>query len=141
MKRYLILLLIVPLVIVGCAKKKPIIEYDEDIHDKILKEVGKTNDKQVVFKKVEKNETQYYVYEINNINFNLYNYTFFNLKKDYEEAVSKYEENPRFELSSDDKALVTKIFIQKGSKSNEEKDLKEAIIDKYKDDKDYELVE
>ena len=141
MKKYLILLLVVPVIIVGCAKKNPIIEYDEEAHDKILNSIGKTSDKQVVFKVSKKNETEYYVYEINNINFNLYNYTFFNLKKDYEEAVNKYKENTRFELSSDDNALVTKIFIQKCSKSDDTKDLREAIIDKYKDDKDYELVE
>ncbi|MDE5630976.1 MAG: hypothetical protein K2I70_05185, partial [Bacilli bacterium] len=84
---------------------------------------------------------EYYVYEINNINFTMYNYTFFNRKADYDEAVSKYKENTRFDLSSDDNALVTKILVQKGSKSDDAKDLKEAIINKYKDDKDYEVIE
>lgn len=141
MKKYLVLLLFVPLIIVGCAKKKTIVEYDEEAHEKILNAIGKTDDKQVVFKKLENNNVQYYVYEINNINFNLYNYTFYNKKKDYEEAVSKYKDNSRFDLSSDEKALVTKIFIQKGSKRDDVEDLREAIINKYKDDEDYEIVE
>lgn len=141
MKKYLILLLFVPLIIIGCAKKKPVIEYDEEAHDKILSSIGKTTDDRVVVKLNKKDNLEYYVYEIKNINFTLYSYTFFNKKEDYEEAVNKYKENTRFDLSSDDNALVTKILVQKGSKSDDAKDLREAIINKYKDDKDYEIVE
>ena len=141
MKKYLILFLIIPVVIIGCAKKKPIIEYDEEAHNKILNSIGKTTNDQVVVKFNGGDDLEYYVYEINNINFTMYNYTFFNRKADYDEAVSKYKENTRFDLSSDDNALVTKILVQKGSKSDDAKDLKDAIINKYKDDKDYEVIE
>lgn len=141
MKKYLILLLFVPLIIIGCAKKKPVIEYDEEAHDMILSSIGKTTDNRVVVKLNKKDNLEYYVYEIKNINFTLYSYTFFNKKEDYEEAVNKYKENTRFDLSSDDNALVTKILVQKGSKSDDAKDLREAIINKYKDDKNYEIVE
>ncbi|MCX4364466.1 MAG: hypothetical protein OSJ70_01645 [Bacilli bacterium] len=140
MKKYLVLLLIIPLIIVGCAKKKPIIEYDEEAHEKIISSIGKTNNDQVVVKFNGKDCLEYYVYDIKNINFILYNYTFFNRKDAYQEAVNKYKDNVRLEFSSDDQALVTKKMIQRGSKSDDAKDLREAIINKYKDDKNYEII-
>lgn len=141
MKKYLILLLILPPIIFGCAKKEKVIEYDQEAHDKILNSLGKTTNDRVVVKKSKGNNLQYYVYEIKNINFTLYNYTFYNTKAEYDEAVSKYKENLSLELNRDDEALVTKVLIQNGTKSDETKDLRESIINKYKDDKDYEIVE
>ncbi len=140
MKKYFILLLIISLVVVSCARKKPVIEYEKDARDKVVESLGKTDDNRIVVKFNKGKNEQYYLYEINNINFILYNYTFFNKKSDYEEAVSKYKENSRLELVRDDQALVTKILVQKGSKSDDAKDLKEAIINKYKDDDNYEIL-
>lgn len=141
MKKYLILLLIIPIVIIGCAKKKAIVEYDESIREKILLSMGKTSDDLIVVKLSKSKNEQYYVYEINNINFNLYSYTYYNKKSEYDEALTKLKENYRNDLDRDDDALVTKVLIQKGSKSEDAKDLREAIINKYKDNKDYEIIE
>lgn len=141
MKKYWILLLIVPLVVFGCAKKKPIIEYNQEAHDNILNAIGKTTENQVVVKKSKGNYLEYYVYEIKNINFTLYDYTFYNTKAEYNEAISKYKENLSLELNRDDEALVTKVLIQNGTNSDETKDLRETIINKYKDDKEYEIIE
>lgn len=140
MKKYLIFILIIPILIVGCAKKVAIVEYDKEAREKIIELIGKTEDNRIVVKINKGNFEQYYLYEINNINFTLYNYTFYDTKSDYDEAVEKYKATTSYELQRDDDGLTTRILIQKGSKSNDADDLTTAILNKYKDNDDYEII-
>lgn len=140
MKKYLILLLIIPLLLIGCAKKKPVVEYNNEARDKIIELLGKTENNRIVVKINKGKFEQYYLYEINNINFTLYNYTFYDKKSDYDEMVEKYKANVSYELQRDDEGLTTRILVQKGSKSDDAKDLKTAILNKYIDNKDYEII-
>lgn len=101
--------------------------------------IGKTSDTRIVVKRLDtKDFASYFVITLTQSGFEEFNYRFYNNKEEYDEWVLKYED-PLYQLEKNEKALVTKIFAQRGNKVVNES-IYDSIMKKYSDKEKYEII-
>lgn len=139
MKKILVLLLVL-LLLVGCKdKEKEEMSLKEKRVDYI--EVLETvNDKKKVVRfKNEEDEVCYYVYDINNNQYDLKVVTLHDDKDSYNVAIEKYEDAPFYNLVKEEDILITEITLQKNKKMDT--DIDGYLEDKYKDKDEFKILE
>lgn len=105
----------------------------------VIDSIGKTSDTRIVVKRLDtKDFASYFVITLTQSGFEEFNYRFYNNKEEYYEWVLKYED-PLYQLEKNEKALVTKIFAQRGNKVVNES-IYDSIMKKYSDKDKYEII-
>lgn len=105
----------------------------------VIDSIGKTSDTRIVVKRLDtKDFASYFVITLTQSGFEEFNYRFYNNKEEYDEWVLKYED-PLYQLEKNEKALVTKIFAQRGNKVVNES-IYDSIMKKYSDKDKYEII-
>lgn len=134
MKKITILLLVLVL-LTGCGKlSKDVIKQRGDF----VSSIGVTNDKKIVISNKKKN--QYYVYYISSdYSYMSYLYIMHNNKKDYDKYIKDKDSISYYDIKKYDNLLITRINYLSGS-SRDNKSIKDEIIEKYKNDKNYEII-
>lgn len=134
MKKYIILILTL-FMISGCSN------FNHEINEKrneLINNIGVTSDEKIVIKN--KKSTQYYVYNIlNQYSYSSYIYIFHKDEKTYNDYVSSKEDISYYDLKKYDDIYVTKVKYTDAS-IRDNSDIKEVILSKYQDDKNYVIV-
>lgn len=134
MKKYIILILTL-FMISGCSN------FNHEINEKrneLINNIGVTSDEKIVIKN--KKGTQYYVYNIlNQYSYSSYIYIFHKDEKTYNDYVSSKEDISYYDLKKYDDIYVTKVKYTDAS-IRDNSDIKEVILSKYQDDKNYIIV-
>ena len=130
MKKKIIITLFILFICVGCKTKEVTIENKRQ--DVIQNTVGKTTENRVVIK--DEKGSEYYVYEIEEKSFTLYDYLFYKNEKEYTEAKEKYAANTYYQYAANDEIRMIKITLQTGVGESLNQ-IRENIISQYKNDK------
>lgn len=135
MKKVTVLFLIL-LLLTGCTPK-----LSKDVKNKrneFIKSLGVTTDDKIVI--ANKKKTQYYVYFISNdYSYTSYLYIMHTDEKKYNDYIKERESISYYDLKKYDDMFITRINYLNGSSRNNE-NVKEEIINKFENDKNYVVV-
>ncbi len=138
MKKKVFIVLFILLLSTGCKRSEIPKEMNTKRNEIIKNTIGKTTNNRVVVKDEKGHE--YYVYEIEEKSFTLYDYLFYETTEDYQQAKEKYALNTYYQYVPYEDAWGIKITLQTGVGESKEK-IKKNIVSQYENDKKHEIIE
>lgn len=138
----IISVLLILLLIIGLFKFFNNDQHDLEIdkkREKVVKNIGVTNDKQVIVKfKNEDKEDSYYLFYITDKGYTQYLYIFHDDKECYDEYIEKYITEPKYSLRYEDDTYLTIVKLSDAT-NKENINVKDYLLDKYSNKK-FEII-
>ena len=137
-KGLFIFVIICLLLITGCTKKSKN-ELNDDIYKQrsnLIQSVGKTSDNKIVIKELDTGN--YYIFNISGDKANEYAYLFYNNGDDYEVSLNNYSST--LYDTKEYKDIYCLYIKIKTITNNEDKSIKDVILDMYNDTSKYEII-
>lgn len=136
-RRVIFIIIIVIIVFSGCTKKEESkLNTARASYVELLEK--SSEDKLVIKFNNDNDEVSYYVYNIQDSSYTMKLVTLHDKEKTYDEVVEKYGSMPIYSLVKEEEWLITEITLQ--DKRNIQGDVKEFILEQYKDRDEFTII-